>query len=109
MSGDADLVLVLTTEADEQRAEELARMLLEQRLAACVALRPVLSLYRWDGQLERSAEVQLLIKAPASRLAELEQAVRAQHSYRTPQWIHWPASSSEGYGAWVAESCSSPR
>ncbi|MEX1317605.1 MAG: divalent-cation tolerance protein CutA [Synechococcaceae cyanobacterium] len=109
MPGDADLVLVLTTEADQERAEAMARVLLERRLAACVALRPILSLYHWEGHLECSPEVQLLIKTRASHLGALEQAVRALHSYETPEWIHWPARCSETYGAWLVESVSSPR
>ncbi len=108
MPGDVDLVLALTTEADPQRAEALARTLLERRLAACIALRPLLSLYRWEGALERSEETQLLIKTQIARLPELEQAVRELHSYSTPEWIHWPARCSAGYGAWLAESCSRP-
>ena len=104
MPADAELVLVLTTEADQERAAALARVLLERRLAACVALRPVLSLYHWDGQLERSAEVQLLIKTLAHHLGALEAAVRELHSYSTPEWIHWPARCSADYGAWLLES-----
>jgi periplasmic divalent cation tolerance protein len=98
------LCLCLTTEADAERAEALAEALLQRGLAACVALTPVRSLYRWRGVLERSQEVQLLIKTRPSRLAELEAAVRQLHSYDTPEWIHWPAAASAAYGAWVAES-----
>jgi periplasmic divalent cation tolerance protein len=97
------LSLCLTTEADAERAEALAQALVERGLAACVALSPVRSLYRWRGALERSQEVQLLIKTHPSRLAELEAAVHELHSYDTPEWIHWPAQASAGYGAWLAE------
>jgi periplasmic divalent cation tolerance protein len=100
------LTLCLTTEASESQAEALAQALVERGLAACVALTPVRSLYRWRGALERSQEVQLLIKTNPSRLAELEVAVQQLHSYDTPEWIHWPAAASAAYGAWVAEGCS---
>ena len=100
------LTLCLTTEASEAQAEALAQALVERGLAACVALTPVRSLYRWRGALERSQEVQLLIKTSPSRLAELEVAVRQLHSYDTPEWIHWPAEASAAYSAWVAEGCS---
>lgn len=99
------LILALTTEANLEQAEAMAAQLLERRLAACVTLLPVTSQYRWQGQLERSAEVQLQIKTDARRLPELEQAVRELHSYDTPEWLHWHAGSSDAYGAWVAESC----
>jgi periplasmic divalent cation tolerance protein len=96
-------VLALTTEASAPQAEALAEALVERRLAACVALTPLRSVYRWQGQLQRSDEVQLLIKTDAARLTELEQAVRELHSYTTPEWLHWPASASPAYGAWLQE------
>ena len=98
------VMLALTTEADTERAEALAEALLERGLAACVALTPLRSIYRWQGQLQRSEEVQLLIKTTADKLAALEAVVHALHSYDTPEWLTWPASSSAGYSAWVVAS-----
>ena len=101
MNSDGTVVLVLTTEADLERAEALAQRLLEQGLVACVSLYPVTSCYRWQGRLERSPEVQLLIKSDPSRLEQLRRTVHELHSYATPEWIHWPATAGEAYGAWV--------
>ncbi len=97
------LTLVLTTEADRDRAERLAVALLERRLAACVSLLPVRSHYRWQGRLEADEEVQLLIKTDPDRLEALHAAVLELHSYDTPEWIHWQASSTGGYAEWCAE------
>jgi periplasmic divalent cation tolerance protein len=102
------LLLVLTTEANGERAEALARTLLERRLVACVALTPQSSHYWWQDGIERSQEVQLLIKTHPAQLAALEQAVRELHSYSTPEWIHWPAQASPDYSRWLAESCGIP-
>lgn len=102
----AAAILALTTEASEARAEALAEALLERQLAACVALTPLRSLYRWQGELECSQEVQLLIKTHPSQLQDLELAVRELHSYDTPEWLHWPAEAGPAYAAWLAESCS---
>ncbi|EDY38314.1 CutA1 divalent ion tolerance protein [Cyanobium sp. PCC 7001] len=99
------LVLALTTEANEVLAEALATAVLEAGLAACVALTPCRSLYRWQGVLERSHEVQLLIKCHPTRLDALWRLVRERHSYTTPEWITWPAHPSEDYGAWLAGCC----
>lgn len=95
-------MLALTTEADQLRAEAMARLALEARLAACVALRPVQSLYHWQGAIETASEVQLLFKTNSSRLAALEVLVHQRHSYSCPQWLHWPAGTSKGYGDWLA-------
>ncbi len=97
------LSLVLTTEADRERAESLARELLERGLVACVNLRPLRSLYRWQGRIEDSQEVELLLKTTPERLAELEAAVHELHSYDTPEWIHWTAGSEGPYGLWLLQ------
>ena len=103
----ATLVLAITTEASEANAEALARALLERRLVACVSLRPVRSLYRWQGEVESADEVELLLKTTAARLAELETAVRELHSYDTPEWLTWTAGASGAYAAWAWEATSS--
>jgi periplasmic divalent cation tolerance protein len=100
------LHLVLTSEADRPRAERLARLLLERRLAACVSLLPVHSLYRWQGGIEADDEVQLLIKTRAEQLEELRRTLLRHHGYDTPEWIHWPAASGGAYGAWLADALS---
>lgn len=100
------LVLVLTTEANLERAEGLAEALLARGLVACVSLAPVISRYRWQGRATRSEEAQLLLKTHRPCLEALYQAVMELHSYDTPEWIHWPAEASAAYGAWVAEGCS---
>ena len=101
----AAALLALTTEASHAQAEHLAEQLLERRLAACVALKPVESLYRWQGKLERSDEVQLLIMSDPRCATALEQAVRELHSYATPQWLTWSAEASADYAAWMSACC----
>jgi len=95
--------LVLTTEANRERAEALALALLERGLVACASLHPVVSLYRWQGQLERSEEVQLLLKTSPGKLEALRRNLVELHSYDTPEWIHWQASSDGCYGRWLLE------
>ena len=101
------LVLVLTTEADQARAQALAEALLERRLVACVSLQPLQSLYRWKGELQRDAEVQLLLKTSADQLGRLREAVMDLHSYDTPEWLTWPVEASGASGAWALAPLSS--
>lgn len=97
------LILVLTTESSLERAEALARTLLDKRLVACASLFPVSSLYHWQGRLERSDEVQLLLKTTPEQLEALHACVLAHHSYALPEWIQWPASTAGAYGPWCLQ------
>ena len=94
-------VLVLTTEADATTAETLARLLLQEGLAGCISLRPVLSLYPWGGKLQRSEEVQLMIKTMPDRVNRLRERLLELHSYDLPQWLQWEAAASPAFGAWL--------
>ena len=107
MAMSTDLRLILTTEADQTRAEGLAETLIERRLAACVSLMPVQSCYRWQGEIERSQEVQLLIKTSPHRLEELLAALQSLHSYDTPEILHLAAQAGAAYATWALSALSS--
>ena len=101
------LVLALTTEANAERAQQLAEALLERHLVACVSIHPVQSFYRWEGELQATHEVQLLMKTSAQQVDALLSAVSALHSYDTPEWLCWPVMASPAYGAWAIAELSS--
>lgn len=98
-----DARVVLITAPDEAIARELARALVEERLAACVNLVPgITSLYRWDGALCEDAEWLLLVKTRARHLADLATRVRALHPYDVPELVALePAAVEASYLAWL--------
>jgi periplasmic divalent cation tolerance protein len=101
--GASSVCVVLTSEATPERAEALARALLDQRLVACVSLLPVRSLFRWQGAIETAEEVKLLLKTTPDQLEALHQALHVLHGYQTPEWIELAGSSRGGYGLWLGE------
>ena len=100
------LSLVLTSEGSAERAEALARQLVQRRLVACASLWPVRSHYHWQGNLESSDEVKLLLKTSPDQLPALRRAIDELHSYETPEWISWEAASNGAYGQWLVEQLS---
>ncbi len=100
-----DLVVVFTTMPDDARADEMARALVDEHLAACVnVLAPMMSTYRWKGAVERETERQLVIKTTRGRLTALEARLRALHPYELPEFLVLTVeAASAGYAAWVAE------
>ena len=100
-----DVVIVLTTVASDDRAEQLARRLVDERLAACVNVHPpMVSIYRWQGRVERDEERQMVIKTTRDRLPALEARLIQLHSYELPELLVVSADSgSAAYLAWVSE------
>jgi periplasmic divalent cation tolerance protein len=100
----SDLRIVLTT-IEEDRADELARALVDERLAACVnVLGAMMSTYRWKGKVERASERQVLIKTDVSRVAEIERRFRELHPYELPEFIVIrPEAVSDAYAKWVTD------
>jgi periplasmic divalent cation tolerance protein len=98
--------IILVTTPDLKTARRLARAALAARLIACANLVPKLeSHYRWQGKLERSAEVLMVMKTTAPRVAALEKLIVAKHPYNTPEFVVLDlAGGSKKYLAWLAES-----
>jgi len=83
-----DFVLVLTTVPDERTGSELGRVLVEERLAACVTVSPAArSIYRWEGKLCDEVEHILFIKTRASLYDPLEARIKALHPYKVPEIV----------------------
>jgi periplasmic divalent cation tolerance protein len=102
-------IIVLITAASREEAGRIADMLVENRLAACVQILPAIeSVYRWQGSIERSSEVLLLVKTESAKFSELEQHVREMHSYETPEIVAVPvAAISQPYSDWLSVSLES--
>ena len=99
------LCLVIVS-APADKAESLARDLLEKRLCACVNVVPgVVSLYWWEAAITRDTEALLLVKTRAELVAELTRAILAVHPYSVPEVIGvgiQPGVGNPAYHAWVA-------
>lgn len=103
-----DVVLVLSTAPaapGDDTAEQIARTLIDERLAACVNVHaPMVSIYRWKGAVERESERQLVIKTTRAALPAVEKRLRDLHPYELPEFIVLPASGgSDAYLGWVAQ------
>lgn len=101
---DSPVLLVLTNLPDAASAERIARLLVEQSLAACVnVLGPCTSVYRWKGVVESATEVPLLIKTTAARYPAVQSALRDAHPYELPEIIAVPVDTGlPAYLNWVA-------
>ena len=99
-------IVVFITTPNREEAARLADLLVGARLAACVQILPEMeSIYRWEGKIERQAEILMLVKSTRDKFNQLEREVRAIHSYETPEIVAVPVSEiSEPYLKWLVES-----
>ena len=98
--------IVLTTASSRDEAKRIAKVLVEERLAACVNLvGGVESIYRWQGKVEEATEVLLLIKTNVEKLEALETEVRRLHSYEVPEFLIFEINEgSAAYLKWLDDS-----
>jgi periplasmic divalent cation tolerance protein len=101
----SDYVQVLTTAGSEEEAGRIAAVLVEKQLAACVqVVGPIVSRYRWQGEVEEEREWQCLAKTTGAAYEAVEAAIREVHSYDEPEIIATPiVAGSAGYLAWIDE------
>lgn len=76
--------LIYTTTPSIAEARKIANILVGERLAACVNMFPVESLYRWEGELCSEKETALVIKTAKNLVQDTIKKIKSLHSYKVP-------------------------
>ena len=99
-----EYIQVLTTVEHKADAENIAKSLVEKRLAACVQiLGPLTSYFHWQGKLDSAAEYLCLIKSRDDLYAKLETEIINLHPYELPEILAMPITQgSKDYLNWMA-------
>lgn len=97
--------MVFVTTPSEKVAEDIAKLLVQEGLAACVNIvREVRSIYKWQGRIEDEKEVLMVIKTRSSLFDRLKERVKQIHPYSVPEVIALPIEKGiEPYLKWVEE------
>ncbi len=92
----------------KEDAESIARQLIESRLAACVTLSPVKSVYRWEGEICIDQEITLTAKVSDEVLERCVQEIKRLHPYELPEILALKIDEDHSYQPylqWVVEEC----
>ncbi len=105
------MLIVLTTTPNIEEAEDLARKIIEAKLAACVQVLPQMkSFYFWENAVQVDSEHLLFIKTLAEKIDELERFIQSNHSYEIPEIVAIPAEKVSGnYLNWLVENIKSEK
>jgi|CXWL01.1.fsa_nt_gi periplasmic divalent cation tolerance protein len=82
------VLIVLVTTASQKEAVRIGEKMVSSRLAACANVIPgIKSIYRWNRKIVKSGETLLMLKSTELRYQALEKAIKAMHSYETPEIV----------------------
>lgn len=100
-----EYIVVLITALKEEEAAEIAKAIVEDKIAACVNIvRNIRSIYRWQGKIEDDNEVLMIVKTRRDLFGSLEERVKELHSYSVPEILALPViEGSEDYLSWLKE------
>ncbi|PPE03410.1 divalent cation tolerance protein CutA [Holospora curviuscula] len=100
-----NIAVLYTTIGTQQEAEQLANIMISQKLAACINIIPGgQSIYLWDGKIEQSAECYMLFKTTIEAMQELEQFIIQNHPYDVPAILKLAPESSEKFANYISKS-----
>lgn len=102
-----EVLIVLTTWPDAEKARAAGRTLVEEKLVACANVLPgVESIYRWEGKIEEATEAMMIVKTTIGRYPQLETRITALHEYKVPEIVSLRVTDGlPAYLRWVEASC----
>ncbi len=95
------VLLLITTEYNKKSATKLAKLLLKKKLAACVSLKDIYSIYEWEGKIEEVNEIEITIKTKPKLKNALILFLRKMSPYDIPQIICKKFDSEKKYKNWL--------
>ena len=96
-----EIYLIITTEVDKENASKLANLLLREKLIPCVSMKNIESYFWWEGNINKSKEVQLMIKCKKENINKVCDKIAEWHSYEIPEIIYFRVSANKNYHHWV--------
>jgi len=95
------ILLLITSEPDKKIALNVGRLLIKKKLAACISLKEIISIYNWKGEIEQVKEFQIIVKSTPSHLNKIIDLLKKQLKNELPQIIYNIFDSDINYFNWV--------
>ena len=96
-----EVLVIITTESSKTNASQLAKLLVKNKLAACVSIKEIFSVYPWDGDIEETKEFEITIKSKPEFKDDLIDYLHKISTYDVPQIIYKKYESEIKYFDWL--------
>ena len=100
------VLLLTTTESNKKRSKRIAKLLIKKKLAVCVSLKDIYSIYEWEGKFEEVEEVEIIIKSKPELKNDLISFLQKKISYDVPQILIKKFKSEKNYIKWIKKTLS---
>ena len=96
-----ELLVMITTESSKENALRMAKLLIQNKLAACVSIKQIFSIYKWDDDIEETKEFEITIKSKLELKENLIEFLNKKSTYDVPQIIYKKYHSEVKYYDWL--------
>ena len=96
-----EILVMITTESNKKNALRVAKLLIENKLAACVSIKQIFSIYEWDNDIEQAKEFEIIIKSKPEFKDYLVDFINEISTYDVPQIIYKEYHSEMKYYDWL--------
>ena len=96
-----EVFITITTESSKKNASRLARLIVENKLAACVSIKEIFSIYEWDNNIEETKEFEVKIKSKPEFKENLIDFLHKNSTYEVPQIIYKKYHAEMKYYEWL--------
>ena len=97
----SEVLILTTTEPNKKKARNIAKLLIENKLAACVSIKSIDSIYRWEDDIEETKEIEITIKSKPELKDDLIVFLQKMTSYDVPQILYKKIQADENYFDWL--------
>ena len=98
-----EVLIIVTTEVYEKNAKNIAKLLIKKKLAACVSIKPMDSIYKWEDNIEETKEFEITIKSKPELKEDLIEVLKKITSNNLPQILYKKFNSESKYYDWLCE------
>ena len=99
-----EVLVMITTVSNEEIARNISNSLIEKKLAACISLKKISSIYKWGGDIEEAEEIEITIKSKLELKDNLIEALQKMTTYEVPQILYKKFQSDSKYYDWLKSS-----
>ena len=96
-----EILVIIATESSKTNAVRMVKLLITEKLAACVSIKKIFSFYEWDGDIQENKEFEITIKSKPEFKDDLIDFVNKNSTYNVPQIIYKKYHAEIKYYDWL--------